>query len=106
MSMTPSVRLCSPLPTSLRDALDLAYLEGQRAADVLKLAWADIKDGALWIEQNKTGKKFRISIEGDGYPDRQHQSAQGHRPDADYAGGSRDKTTFAEQATFCGKSEA
>lgn len=49
----------------LRDALDLAYLTGQRPADVLKLSRGDIKDGALWIEQNKTGKKLRISIEGE-----------------------------------------
>lgn len=50
---------------ALRDALDLAYLSGQRPADVLKLSRGDIKDGALWIEQNKTGKKIRISIEGE-----------------------------------------
>jgi len=49
----------------LRDALDLAYLTGQRPADVLKLSQADIKDGALWIEQNKTGKRLRIAIEGE-----------------------------------------
>lgn len=48
----------------LRDALDLAYLTGQRPADVLKLARADVKDGALWIEQNKTKKRVRIAIEG------------------------------------------
>lgn len=50
---------------ALRDALDLAYLSGQRPADVLKLSRGDIKDGALWVEQNKTGKKLRISIEGE-----------------------------------------
>lgn len=49
----------------LRDALDLAYLTGQRPADVLKLSRNDIKDCALWITQNKTGKKLRISIEGE-----------------------------------------
>ena len=49
----------------LRDALDLAYLTGQRPADVLKLSRADIKDGALHIEQNKTGKKLRIAVEGE-----------------------------------------
>lgn len=49
----------------LRDALDLAYLTGQRPADVLKLSQADIKDGALWVEQNKTGKRLRIAIEGE-----------------------------------------
>jgi integrase len=49
----------------LRDAMDLAYLTGQRPADVLKLARTDIKDGALWVEQNKTGKRLRIAIEGE-----------------------------------------
>ena len=48
----------------LRDAVDLAYLTGQRPADVLKLSRTDIKDGALWVEQNKTGKKLRINITG------------------------------------------
>lgn len=48
----------------LRDALDLAYLTGQRPADVLGLSRADIRDGALHIEQNKTGKKLRIIVEG------------------------------------------
>ncbi len=49
----------------LRDAIDLAYLTGQRPADVLKLTRADIKDGALWLKQNKTGRKLRIAIEGE-----------------------------------------
>jgi len=49
---------------ALRNALDLAYLVGQRPADVLKFTRADIKDGALLTQQNKTGKKIRISIEG------------------------------------------
>jgi integrase len=49
----------------LRDALDLAYLTGQRPADTLKLSRADIKDEAISIVQNKTGKKLRIAIEGD-----------------------------------------
>lgn len=49
----------------LRDALDLAYLIGQRPADVLKLLRADIVDGAVVVKQNKTGKKVRVSIEGE-----------------------------------------
>lgn len=48
----------------LQDALDLAYLTGQRPADVLKLSRIDIRDGALWITQNKTGKKLRVEIVG------------------------------------------
>lgn len=49
----------------LQDAIDLAYLTGQRPADVLKTSRADIKDGALLVQQNKTGKKVRFVIEGD-----------------------------------------
>lgn len=49
----------------LRDALDLAYLVGQRPADTLKAMKSDIVDGALKIQQNKTGKKIRFSIIGE-----------------------------------------
>lgn len=49
----------------LEDAMLLAYYTGQRMADVLKMTRADIKDGALWIRQNKTGKQLAIDIEGD-----------------------------------------
>lgn len=49
----------------LRDALDLAYLTGQRPADTLKMSRADIFDGALVVKQNKTGKKVRVLIEGE-----------------------------------------
>lgn len=52
-------------PAALRNALDLAYLTGQRPADVLKLSRADIIDGELCIEQNKTGKRLRIAIQGE-----------------------------------------
>ncbi len=48
------------LPT--RDAMDLAYLTGQRPADTLKFDERDIREGALWITQNKTGKKLRDYI--------------------------------------------
>lgn len=50
---------------ALQDAIDLAYLIGQRPADVLKLTRADIKEGALWLRQNKTRHKVRIAIEGE-----------------------------------------
>lgn len=48
----------------LREALDLAYLTGQRPADVLKMMETDIKDGMLWIEQGKGKKKLRMEISG------------------------------------------
>jgi integrase len=45
--------------------MDLAYLTGQRPADLLKLNRSDIRDGTLWFTQNKTGKKLRINIVGE-----------------------------------------
>lgn len=51
---------CQPL----RDALDLAYLTGQRPADVIAFNQANIQDGMLHIDQGKTSKKLRMAIEG------------------------------------------
>ena len=45
--------------------MDLALLTGQRPADVLKLKRIDIRDGALWIVQNKTGASLGIEITGE-----------------------------------------
>lgn len=50
---------------ALRDALDLAYLTGQRPADVLKMSHSDLKDGAIYVVQNKTGAKLRVEIAGE-----------------------------------------
>ena len=47
----------------LIDAMDIAYLTGQRPSDVLKMTERDIEDGALCVTQNKTWAKFMISIE-------------------------------------------
>jgi integrase len=47
----------------LQDAMDLNYLTGQRPADVLKMRLADIRDGALEVQQNKTNKKLRILLD-------------------------------------------
>lgn len=49
----------------IRDAMDLAYLTGQRPADVLKMSELDIADGTLPVRQAKTGARVRIRIEGD-----------------------------------------
>ncbi|WP_374675566.1 tyrosine-type recombinase/integrase [Ideonella sp.] len=50
---------------TLRDAMDLALLTGQRPADVLKIKREDLRDGALWIVQNKTGTKRAIELTGE-----------------------------------------
>ena len=47
------------------DAMDLALLTGQRPADVLKFKRTDVRDGALWIVQNKTGTRLGIEITGE-----------------------------------------
>lgn len=47
------------------DAMDLALLTGQRPADVLKIKHSDIRDGALWVVQNKTGMRLGIEITGE-----------------------------------------
>lgn len=46
----------------LQDAMDLSYMTGQRPADVLKMQERDVKDDALEVRQNKTGKRLRILL--------------------------------------------
>ena len=46
----------------LKDAMDLAYLTGQRPADVLKIAATDLNNGFLLIGQGKTEKRLRIRL--------------------------------------------
>ena len=45
--------------------MDLALLTGQRPADVLKLKRTDIREGALWIVQNKTGQRLGVEVSGE-----------------------------------------
>lgn len=49
---------------SLKDAMDLAYLTGQRPGDTLRMDDSQLVDGALVIKQRKTGARLRIKIEG------------------------------------------
>ena len=49
----------------LREALDLAYLTGQRPADTLKIRERDIRDDLIAVKQNKTGHKLRMEIVGE-----------------------------------------
>lgn len=48
-----------------RDAMDLAYLTGQRPADVLRMAETDIRDGLLHVRQGKTGHRVPIEVTGE-----------------------------------------
>ena len=50
----------------LKDAMDLAYLTGQRPADVLKVATTDLNAGFLTVKQGKTEKKLRLRLEDAG----------------------------------------
>lgn len=49
----------------LKDAIELAYLTGQRPADVLRYTRADIKSGELSVMQGKTRAKVRLQIIGE-----------------------------------------
>lgn len=47
-----------------RDAMDLAWLAGQRPGDSLRFKETDIREGALWVHQGKTSARVRIEITG------------------------------------------
>jgi integrase len=49
-------------PQELKDAMDLAYLTGQRPADVLKASTTDLSNGFLVVRQGKTDKRLRIRL--------------------------------------------
>jgi integrase len=49
----------------LKDAIDLAYVLGQRPTDILHLTEGNIRDGVLHIEQSKRGAKVRVPVEGE-----------------------------------------
>jgi len=48
-----------------RDAMDLAYLTGQRPADTLRYGEKDMRGGFLAVQQGKTKKKLRMEIVGE-----------------------------------------
>jgi integrase len=50
---------------TVKDAMDLALITGQRPSDLLKARRQDIADGVLWIAQEKTGKRLGIRVEGE-----------------------------------------
>jgi len=49
----------------LQDAMDLAYLTGQRPADALKMTVHDMVDGHLIVTQEKTKQPLRIKLVGE-----------------------------------------
>lgn len=65
----------------LRDAMELAYLTGQRPADVLKISEHDVRDGMIHVQQGKTKVKVRIEVIG-GLPEllaRIRERKRGHK---------------------------
>lgn len=44
--------------------LELCYFTGQRPGDVVRMRRQDLQDGALCVQQGKTGAKVRITIAG------------------------------------------
>ena len=50
---------------TVQDAMDVALLTGQRPADVLKMKRADVRDGVLFVAQNKTKAKRAIELSGE-----------------------------------------
>jgi len=52
----------------LKDAMDLAYLTGQRPADTIKASTGDIAGEFLLVRQGKTDKRLRIRLQQDGQP--------------------------------------
>lgn len=50
---------------SVRDAMDLAYLTGQRPGDVLRMDETHIRDGILHVQQGKTGQRVRVAVVGE-----------------------------------------
>ena len=49
----------------LQDCMDLALLTGQRPSDVLTMTRAHMRDGALWIAQDKTDARLGVRIMGE-----------------------------------------
>ena len=49
-------------PGDLQKVMLLAYLTGQRPADVRGMRWSHVSDGFLHVAQQKTGQKLRIRL--------------------------------------------
>ena len=52
-------------PAELKEAMDLAYLTGQRPADVLMMRRDDVEGDYLLVQQNKTQQRIRIFMVND-----------------------------------------
>lgn len=57
--------ICDKADELLREAMELAYLLGQRPSDIAMLNMDAIRDGTIQIKQGKTGTKVRIESIGE-----------------------------------------
>jgi integrase len=48
----------------LQEAIELAYLIGQRPGDLRQIMETDIRNGTIEVEQDKTGAKLRVEVVG------------------------------------------
>lgn len=48
----------------LRCMMDIAYLTGMRQGDICKIRRDDLREGALWVTQQKTGKRQAFRLAG------------------------------------------
>lgn len=55
-----AVKALAPLRVKLM--MDLARMLGQRQGDLLELKWADIRNGDIFVNQGKTGKRLAIEL--------------------------------------------
>lgn len=51
--------------TPMREAMELAYLIGQRPSDLRNICETDIRGGCLTLQQSKTGAKVSVAVVGD-----------------------------------------
>lgn len=51
------------LPVWVTLAMDLAVVTGQRVGDLCRMKWEDIRDGYIYVEQEKTGSRLAIPVE-------------------------------------------
>ncbi|PVZ59275.1 integrase [Pseudomonas sp. B1(2018)] len=58
-------RVYEKADSGLQDAMDLAYLTGQRVTDTRLMDERDVRDGQIWVLQGKTNAKRRIEITGE-----------------------------------------
>lgn len=51
------------MPAWLGLGMELALVSGQRLGDISRLKWEDVREGRLWIVQEKTGARVSISTD-------------------------------------------